>query len=332
LILAICDHFEPLQGEGTSLTRGLERVLAWRTRYPELAKQFADITGRPPRHSFFFPGEQYNPALVEPLAELVQRGLGEVEVHLHHDRDTRDSLRERIEESVEKLGAHGLVPRKGSRPAWAFIHGDWCLANGRRDGRWCGVDDEMALLYELGCYADFTFPAAGDQSQPGIVNAIYYPRGDVARRRAYENGEQVCVGSHRQDRVLLIQGPLALARRVGSLRVRVEGAAIDWADHPTADRLRTWVRQGVSVEGRDEWVFIKLHAHGAPERNAQVLLGDPMIMFHKVLAGYNDGTRWRVHYVSAREMYNLARAAMDGCNGTPEQFLDYEIPRPPRMS
>ena len=234
--------------------------------------------------------------------------------------------------TVNALATHGLVPRYRGKPAWAFIHGNWCLANARRDGQMCGVDDELPLLYELGCYADFTFPAARDESQPGIVNAIYYPRGDVARRRAYEDAERVRVGSPRLDRLLLIQGPLAISRRPGSARVRIDGGSLDWSDPPTADRLRTWVRQGISVEGRSDWVFVKVHTHGAIERNADVLLGDAMLRFHEALAEYNDGRLWKLHYVSAREMYNLARAAMDGQTANPEQLLDYEVPPPPRIT
>jgi hypothetical protein len=74
-----------------------------------------------------------------------------------------------------------------------------------------------------------------------------------------------------------------------------------------------------------------VHSHGAIERNARVLLGEPMLRFHRALAEYNDGQRWKLHYVSAREMYNVARAAMDGQIGSPERFFDYEIPRPVRM-
>ena len=332
LLFALCDHYEPLHGEGTSLTTGLERVARWRRRYPELAGGFRDASGRHPRHSFFFPGEQYDPTLIEPIAEMVEMGLGEVEIHLHHENDTRQSLRSSLEKPIAALATHGLVPQLRGKPAWAFIHGNWCLANARADGRWCGVDEELPLLHDTGCYADFTFPAARDESQPGIVNAIYYPRGDVARRRAYEDAERVRVGSPRLERLMLIQGPLALSRRPGTARIRIDGGSLDWSDPPTADRLRTWVRQGVSVDGRPEWVFVKVHTHGAIERNADVLLGDAMLRFHEALAEYNDGRLWNLHYVSAREMYNLARAAMDGQTANPEQLLDYEVPRPPRFS
>ncbi len=65
--------------------------------------------------------------------------------------------RQASERTLSDFESHGVVPQRAGRPAWAFIHGNWALANGRPDGRWCGVDDELALLHELGCYADFTF-------------------------------------------------------------------------------------------------------------------------------------------------------------------------------
>lgn len=331
LLFSVCDHYEPLHGDA-SLERGIARVAAWRTRYPELAKSFCDATGRPPRHSYFFPGEQYEPRLVEPLAELSGLGLGEVEVHLHHDGDTRATLRASLEQTLTDLGRHGCLSRDptSGRAMWAFIHGNWCLANARRDGRWCGVDDEMDLLYELGCYVDLTFPSAPDQCQPGVVNQIYYPRGDVRRRRAYEDAERARVGTPKRDRLLMIEGPLAMARRPGARSVRIESAAIDAGDPPSDARLRTWVEQDIGVEGRPEWTFVKIHTHGAPEANADVLLGEPMRRLHERLQrDYNDGTRWQLHYVTAREMYNVARAAMDGRAGPPPEHFDYEIAPPP---
>jgi hypothetical protein len=337
LLFSVCDHYEPLHG-GASLEQGVARVAAWRSRYPEMAAGFVDDDGRSPRHSWFYPGEQYDPRLVEPLGEMCERGLGEVEVHLHHDGDTRETLRASLEKTLEDLGSHGVIARRRitGRPAWAFIHGNWCLANARRDGRYCGVDDEMDLLYELGCYVDLTFPSAPDGCQPGLVNTIFYPRGDVRLRRAYEDAERVRVGTPLRDRLLLIEGPIALARRPGTLKPRIESAALDASDPPTAARLRTWIDQWVHVEGRPEWVFVKVHTHGAPEKNAEVMLGERVRELHRALAacrdGSFDGRRWKLHYLTAREMYNVARAAMDGLTGDPSGFFDYEIPPPPRAT
>jgi hypothetical protein len=330
VLFAVCDHFEPLHG-GAPREVALGRVRAWREALPALARRFRDADGRPPRHTFFFPGEEYDGAFVEPLGELVEAGLGDVEVHLHHDGDTRASLRAKLARTLQHLGSHGVVPRVDGAPAWSFIHGNWALANGRRDGRWCGVDDELRCLFELGCYADFTFPCAPDPCQPRVVNRIYYARDDV-RRRAYDDAEIARVGSRRRDRVLLVQGPLALARRAGARSLRIESGALDAGDPPSEARLRTWLAQRVHVEGRPEWTFVKVHAHGAPEKNARVLLGEPMARLHEALSHMGQREGWRVHYVTAREMYNVARAAMDGLAGSPVAYLDYEVPPAERAS
>ena len=44
---------------------------------------------------------------------------------------------------------------------------------------------------------------------------------------------------------------------------------------------------------------------------------------------YNDGTRWALHYVTAREMYNVACAAMAGKTGNPADHVDFQLPPPP---
>ncbi len=329
VLVAVCDHFEPLHG-GAPHEVGLARVREWRERYPAMASRFRDSDGRCPRHTFFFPGEEYHPAFVEPLAEMVEAGLAEIEVHLHHDRDTRASLRDKLGQTLADLEAHGVVPERSGHAAWAFIHGNWALANGRPDGRWCGVDDELVLLRELGCYADFTFPSAPDPCQPAIVNRIYYPR-DESRRRAYDFMARP--GGPRPARVLLVQGPLAIARREPrrGIGVRIDSGALDAGDPPTASRLKTWIDQFVHVDGRPDWTFVKLHTHGAPETNASTLLGAPMMEgLHAELAALAAREPWRVHYVTAREMYNVARAAMDGMRGSPAGYFDYEVPAAPR--
>jgi hypothetical protein len=323
LLFAICDHFEPLHG-GVPHAVGVSRVRAWRERYPMLAARFRDASGRPPRHTFFFPGEEYSPALVEPLAELVENGLGDVEVHLHHDGDTRETLQQKLTRTLDGLANHGVLPRRSDGFAWCFIHGNWALANGRPDRRWCGVDDELALLHELGCYADFTFPSAPDPCQPPVVNAVYYPR-DTARRRGYARADRVRVGSVARDRVLLVQGPIALVSRGSRVRLpRIEAGSLHAGDPPTRRRLAHWIAQWIHVQGRPEWTFVKLHSHGAPEKNARMMLGMPAIGLHEALAELAH-SGWRVHYVTAREMYNVARAAMAGHGGSPASYLNYAV-------
>lgn len=332
LLFAMCDHYEPLWGKAP-IAQGEARVKAWEEGYPALVNSFRDADGKRPQHSFFFPGEEYAPQFLEALARLARGGYGEVEFHLHHDGDTEASLREAVLGHLSRIAGHGHFSRDpGGRIRYAFIHGNWCLANGRKDGRWCGVDREIPLLWETGCYVDMTFPSAPDECQPNIVNQVYWPTGNFQARRGYEHGERAGIGRRYDDRILMIQGPLALAKRPGKVSVRIDSSAIDHTDPPTAARVRTWVNQNIHVEGRPEWVFVKLHTHGAPERNAAVLLGEHGRTLHQVLTtSYNDGKEWILHYVTAREMYNIAMAAIDGNAGNPNDYRDYAMQRPPVM-
>src|SRR5262249_8949254 len=102
LLLCVADHYEPMLGDvPPRVAQG--RVHNWLRDYPRLFDGFRDSDGRPPRHSFFYPIEQYTPHYLDALAGLCAAGYGDVEVHLHHDHDTSDALRERLLEFKEVL-------------------------------------------------------------------------------------------------------------------------------------------------------------------------------------------------------------------------------------
>ncbi|MFO0550465.1 MAG: hypothetical protein U0271_18870 [Polyangiaceae bacterium] len=328
LLFSFCDHWEPLF-EGVSDVQGDVRVRAWREGYPELARRFRDADGRHPQHSFFFPGEHYRPRWLESLAELARGGFGEVELHLHHDGDTAESLGRDLDRYVGELASHGHLSRDADgRPRFAFIHGNWCLANAREDGRWCGVDAEIPLLFQHGCYADFTFPAPDSEAQPRLVNQLFWPTGDLSARRAYEHAERARVGARYSDRMLFVTGPSAVF--LDGKKPRIEASAITANFGAEPARVRTWGDLGISVAGRPEWVFVKMHTHGAPERQAEALLGAGGARLHELLAEhYNDGVEWKLHYVSARETYNIAVAAMAGKSGDPNEYRDFVLKPPP---
>jgi hypothetical protein len=57
-----------------------------------------------------------------------------------------------------------------------------------------------------------------------------------------------------------------------------------------------------------------------------MLLGQPMLAFHANLAlRAQDNPNFHFHYVTAREMYNLVRAAETGYQGVVAGVLDYEL-------
>jgi hypothetical protein len=80
------------------------------------------------------------------------------------------------------------------------------------------------------------------------------------------------------------------------------------------------------VPARPDWFFVKLHTHGANEANVPVLLGEPMVRFHGDLARLAaEDPGFHFHYVTAREMYNLVRAAEAGWTGSVNAARDYRL-------
>ena len=145
--------------------------------YPRQFGRFRDSDGRPPRHTFFYPEEEYEAEYLDALADLCRAGFGEVEIHLHHDHDTADHLRQTLLRFKDVLSSrHGLLPcrRDTGELMYGFIHGNWALDNSRPDGRHCGVNNEIDVLLETGCYADFTLPSAPSLAQTRTINRIYY--------------------------------------------------------------------------------------------------------------------------------------------------------------
>jgi len=328
ILFCVADHFEPAHGAPDAKTERA-RVSAWVNRYPVLADRFRDADGRPPRHTFFFPEEGYRAEHLDALAGLCTRGYGDVDVHLHHDGETSGQLRERLQRFTETLfHRHGLL-RKAPDGAitFGFIHGNWALDNARPDGKWCGVNDELTILRKCGCYADFTLPAAPDASQTRTVNSIYYATDDPLRPRSHEFGIPASVHHPPpKDALLLIQGPLAFdfSRRIWGCLPGLENAALDasTAHLPTLSRFRSWVDVAVGVEGQSDWIFVKVHTHGAVEANASVLLGETMARFHgEIGRAFNDGRAFRLHYVTAHEMFSLVKAAEAGHTGNPGTLL-----------
>lgn len=330
LILGIADHYEPLWN-GASRAVADERVRRWVEDYPRALGGFRDADGRPPRHTFFYPIDEYVPEHVDALAGLCRAGFGEVEIHHHHDRDTSAALRARLLEFKSLFAErHGLLPRHKATGALAFgfVHGNWALDNALPGGHWCGVDDELTVLREAGCYADFTLPAAPSPAQTRKINSIYYAIDDPSRPRSHDTGVDVGAAPAPPGALMLIQGPLLLdwGRRKWGLVPRVENACLQASQPPTAARLENWLRARVQVPTRPDWFFVKLHTHGAHDAGRQVLLGAPMARFHEYLARRADAdANFSYHYVTAREMYNIARAAEAGWQGTVDAARDFEL-------
>jgi hypothetical protein len=324
ILLCIADHFEPAWGNPPAEV-AQKRVVNWVQQYPAVFGQFRDSDGRQPRHTFFFPIDQYDAEHVEPLAELCRQGFGEIEIHLHHDRDTAANLRRTLEQfKLLFANRHGLLARRRTdgQIVYGFVHGNWALDNSRPDGRCCGVSNELEILRQTGCYADFTLPSYPSPTQTRKTNSIYYAKGYPGRSKSHDWGIHVGAGAAPKDSLMLIQGPLLIDWR----RRRIENGCLQTSQPPDMHRLDLWLKARVHVPSRPDWLFVKLHTHGAPEANQQILLGEPMVKFHRALRQRADADRnFHLHYVTAREMYNLAKAAEAGFVGPVAEALDYDL-------
>ena len=331
LILCIVDHFEP-RVEQASLDVERGRMATWEDGYPRLASAHCDSDGVPPQHTWFFPIDEYWDEHLESLSRLQQNGFGEVEVHLHHGYDTPDGVREKLERACKLYAQHGLLSchRDQDEIRYAFIHGNWALDNSRGDAKWCGVNNELEVLQSTGCYADFTFPSLIYPTQAPLVNTLYYAVDDPHSPKSYDTGKAVQTRLTAQDGLMLVTGPVALNwhRRRHGLLPTIENADLSHHHLPSPTRVKLWVQANIHVLGQPNWVFIKLHTHGALNGTRELFTGRGGAIdqfFSELEQHYSDGERHRLHYVSARQMYNIIRAAEAGCTGNPHDYRDYEL-------
>ncbi|MBI5118506.1 hypothetical protein HZA56_18725 [Candidatus Poribacteria bacterium] len=317
LYFMIADHFEPYWN-GAGKSEALRRTANWISRYPEIASRFKDSEGRSPRHTFFFPEEEYDAEIIAMLARHCKEGFGDVEIHLHHDRDTSEGLRRKLVSFRDRLHEeHGLLRREEEkgRILYGFVHGNWALDNSRKDGRYCGVNDEIRILGETGCYADFTLPSAPSDTQTKKINSIYYAVEDPALPKSHDDGIDVEARKAQRGDLMIVQGPLGLdwyARKFG-IFPRIENSEI-CQDHPAADhRVHLWKRYAPKVKGMPNHLFIKVHTHGCQESNQRYLLEERGLdHLYGLLEDVCGKNGWRLHFVTAYEMFKIIKCLEAG--------------------
>jgi hypothetical protein len=176
-------------------------------------------------------------------------------------------------------------------------------------------------------------PTAPAVSQPRKVNAIYYAADDPRQPKSpksHDDGVDVEVGRLPSGDLMIIPGPLGFnwhSRKWGIIP-RIENGEIQKSCPPTHDRIRIWMQQSICVKGKPEWVIVKISCHGAEDESRDEVLGARADqMYSEMERLCRDGKRHRLHYVTAREVYNIIKAAEAGLAGDPGQYRDYVIPR-----
>jgi hypothetical protein len=338
LIIGIADHFEPPTSESGNSAGPLgraerhQRLKQWCRAYPVAMDPWRDHDGRPLLHTYFYPAEQYDEEAVDLLAEHCRAGWGEIEIHLHHGvraPDTLENTTRTLTRFRDALVARGCLSQDigTGPPRYCFVHGNWALANSAQ-GRFCGVDSEMQILANTGCYADFTLPAP-TSAQISKSNALYECALPLNERAPHRRGYDLRSGRCPKTFPLIIQGPLLVdlgrANRGGYLP-SIENSEIAGINPPTMRRLSLWRKAGIAVHGRPEWLFIKLHCHGMAEGQEPAMFGDSIQEFLKeLIKSPRNNTEYRLHFVTMREMVNIILAACDGRDGNPGEYRDYRF-------
>ncbi len=330
LIFLVANHFEPGLGD-----TAIRRVDRWCELARSTGDAIRDHDGTPFRHTNFFPAEQYERPLLDRLSGLQSDGYGEVEIHLHHgveQPDTAENTKRQLETFRDALADdHKCLARSispgDSQPKYGFVHGNWALANSA-GGRFCGVDSEMQILADTGCYADFTLPSVPYQSQVSRINAIYQCGHPFEEARPHRSGPGLKVGDDLKLPIIFT-GPLVFdwTRRLRGLPIpRVEDGALAENYPLSLNRLQRWRSAGIGVRNRPDWIFIKLYSHGFFEWDQELMIGEQMKRFmQEVLELGERSGEFKIHFASAREAYNMVAAAVDGKQGEPGLYRDYKL-------
>jgi hypothetical protein len=323
------DHFEPGTGNVTSVVEK-ERVRTLLTEYPKLARKHNDFAGNIPKRTWFFPPHYHRNNNLRDLVSLCEKGYGEIELHLHHGKtkpDSAENLKRTIRQCIEEYSSFGIFGAEDGRRKYGFIHGDWALDNSR-NGKYCGVNNEIQILKETGCYADFTFPSL-NEANPIQINSIYYAKGNPKKPKSYNRGIAVKRLGKKLGDLMIIQGPTHPFFKIKTLSgIRVWGDSINGTPSTAKKRIDLWVKTAIHVRGKREWIIIKTSMHGATDGRS--VLGKEMDeIFSYLEKKYNDGKNYVLHYVTARELYNIIKAIEAGEPGTdPEDYRNHKI-KPP---
>lgn len=334
LIFTVANHFEPSWSE-----KGLADLDTQKRRldkYYKLARKIGesvrDTDGVKFSHTNFYPAEQYNYDILEKLAQMQSEQLGEVEVHLHHGvekPDTSENTRRVLTEFRDVLAEeHKCLSRFHGQgtPKYAFVHGNLALANSA-EGHFCGVDDEMQILQETGCYVDMTLPSAPDISQVPMINKIYECALPLHEKVPHRKGISVKAGKPIEKLPLIFTGPLTLnwTQRTKNLPFpRLDDGALAANQALNDERLKRWISTDITVKNRPEWIFIKLYCHGFFPQDQDFCIGEKArIFFSDLMEKSAKNGKYKVHFASAREAFNMVSAAIDEKKGSPGKYRDY---------
>jgi hypothetical protein len=317
VIFVMVDHYEQGVGE-----KAIQKNNEWCDKFKKISDTSLDSYGNRFKYSWFYGYDHHNEDVLKKLSEMAYEGYGEVEMHWHlskSDLITVENYGDTLKKAIAWFQKWGALITSDSIPktAFAYIAGNWDLDASRKPQSH-GVTNQIEQLFKNGCYADFTYSTIGTAAQPSKVNSIYYCKDIVDKPKSYNTGSDVSVGKPVDSLLMIFEGPISIGWS-GAL----EYGAVENDPRFKPERIKKWIDAGVHVKGNAEWVFVKVYSHGA--QSAKIVLDNDMALMLKCLKAYCNDDGYNLHYMTAREAYNVVKAAEAGENGDPENYRNYKI-------
>ncbi len=306
LVCVVCE----LPQDGMS--EQIEQVMDSMTR---IAKNHVDYTGRNFRFTFACPVYNWNESEMTRLKDWCATDLGEIELLMPSDYPGTDSLRWLLEKTV-------LFP---GRSRFAIIRqaGQPSNSRTRRDTK-----AELILLRDFGCYADLSFPDPASSLQPLRINSITSVSHQADSDNPYDDAIPIKSGTVSFGDLFVIDGPTIIdwANWNDLFSPTVDFGRLSYNSPPDTARIDRWIRANVHVDGQPNWVFVKLILSDDFLTDSSLnLLNSYDQVLDCLERRFVDGDEFRLHYVTAHEMYNIARAAEAGKIGSAANYVDYKL-------
>lgn len=204
--------------------------------------------------------------MLEHLKNLKKVGIDDIQVHIHHENWTNNDVFKRnnpghvpIETDQDRLRKfitlhRTLLSDNGLQvfsDPWFFVHGKWAL--NAADTEICNIEDEIKVLYELGCRGDFTFPAGRKQYDPVTKNAVMI-NPNITGKHCYCVENVVSVNKKIDQKMFFIYNqplPVKYASLENIVEEKKKGAK-------NSEIINMWLSHSISINGVN---YIKTHCH-----------------------------------------------------------------------
>lgn len=289
--------------------------------FASLASEHIDSDSRKFQLTFACSGRNSDSTTLHMLTEFCRRELGEVEYLIPWDFSSEASMREKLEQGLRRFNSYGWMSTVGSEVRFAVVR-----ERNSGDRRETDLWRQVSVLSDLGCYADMSFPGVRSSWPQSRVNTMF-----MVTSADYEprnESDELMAGRLGKGGLLVIKGPSLIDWTDWrfTLKPYVEDGHLSPEAPPDPGRVDSWIRANVHVIGQPNWIFVKLTIGGLNDAaSAQSLRHslDRSLMYLEEIC--NDNEMYRLHYVTAREVYNVAMAAQAFKGGNAGLFRDYLI-------